>query len=813
MNIESLNKSSNPEEQRKKHVLSLEEKITFNQSVNKRIDVMIEQLEQGGSVHPYDDHNIWLGLEVHDPEFLSDNGISIPKMILERINEKAFSLKDGTQEKAIFLKTIKRALFSKSPNIFNYLNTFDQLLICSESSLDSDVRGYWGQDMVGEIVYTYNFNKIDTEQLTNQILELPIEKQVNIIHQFSTISAKSRGEMYSAENAVITIQNILNNLLEKTNNRFLKFFIDAQIEKIQDTGNVIGFLTYEGDENGGRKIEHIDDNLIEEDYFIRRNIKQHPDIAINSTYRFIADDYILVSDSANIPKALIKNESLRDTFIKWDKTTEGELRTIDGLSANTLYYTQRFLIEKISDVSYDEAWPQISHLISYLSREIDIWSVLGSEQKKNYEKIYEYDAEIRDIYQNHKENASPEIIEHYNNLHQKQSDLINNIDLHTLIDYIAEQRKELEKDMQSPHIEFYSKENSTLRFLHMHEFIEHIKLEFSIDITAMKLSEQKQFSEFYAHANGEKFNEFKKVFSNPDMDHEKLLRSFLSIDTGGSEMGYKILEVAQKLPTESANAIFEKYVHVLDKSKTIHERLNKGLKGLSTHSGVSVLDFSNQLQSALVIRAKDILLTTHTLIEKPGDEQKIEMQDYINALAGFELSLDIINDLESKESFNYKRISQNNEVNRFIISDKTNTHSYDVKFLTRPYAEADNKAQARLSMEISFDTDKPHIDMQKAFYQEITYHSNDQKKIGSSFRLALDLDMRLDSENPVLSLDTGRGELHGKKISRTGDTLGNAFGLISKDSSHLQGVFDDTFNNPDTFAHIVTKIQKYINAL
>lgn len=289
------------------------------------------------------------------------------------------------------------------------------------------------------------------------------------------------------------------------------------------------------------------------------------------------------------------------------------------------------------------------------------------------------------------------------------------------------------------------------------------------------------------------------------------LNTLTSILRGGFEMGEKIIELGEQLPEKMAQEIFATYSSIVERTQNITKKIQRSIGDELDNIGNETFHFSEQISEALLTRAKDVLLSAHSMRET--ENSKIRIEDYLQALRGFELTLKIIEDMGKGEWFEYQRTLQNEELNRFLVREKQGDKEYEVSFLTRPYAEANNRAQARISLEVSFDTSNPDLELKKAFEQVIHYSSNDKTKEMSSMRLALDLDTSFSEDEPILSLDTGRAEFQGQKIQRTGDTLGNAFALISKDSSHVQDVFDSKFSNKEVFASVVTKLQSYLNNL
>jgi hypothetical protein len=93
-----------------------------------------------------------------------------------------------------------------------------------------------------------------------------------------------------------------------------------------------------------------------------------------------------------------------------------------------------------------------------------------------------------------------------------------------------------------------------------------------VNLKSLHLEEQVQFINYLSDINPHDWEKMQYLFYfKKDLSNLHLVKSFLSLDKGGLEMGQKILDTAEKLPSESANAIFEKYSELIDATKGLED--------------------------------------------------------------------------------------------------------------------------------------------------------------------------------------------------------------------------------------------------
>lgn len=114
---------------------------------------------------------------------------------------------------------------------------------------------------------------------------------------------------------------------------------------------------------------------------------------------------------------------------------------------------------------------------------------------------------------------------------------------------------------------------------------EKIEKEFGIELKNFNIREQVQFVNFLASKTIQEVEGIKEFLNQGQSSGAKhnRIKSFLSLESG-EEMGNKILNIGEKLDTESADAVFAKYAEIIEtaeKSRMNLENLFKNKKEIS----------------------------------------------------------------------------------------------------------------------------------------------------------------------------------------------------------------------------------------
>jgi len=337
-------------------------------------------------------------------------------------------------------------------------------------------------------------------------------------------------------------------------------------------------------------------------------------------------------------------------------------------------------------------------------------------------------------------------------------------------------------------------------------FRDFIQQELNIDLSKLSIENQFHFLNFIQGKTEEKMVGFKEFIRRSKNEEEKIykMRTFLSIEQGGKEMGNKILELGEKLPENIVAEIFKGYSHLIDSAEKVRDTLSGAFEN---EKNTLLKKVPNQIHEALLLRAKDVLIGAHKIVME--DESKLNPDDVVKALAGITLMLDMLADLDKKELFNFTKIEETKKnLFKYRVEDK-NEQAYDLKIFIRPKAE--ENAQARVNFELSFDTESPNKELQKAFYNKTHFVAKNKTIEGSALRIGIDRDTY--GEEDLVSLDLGRSEDSGSNFDRTGDVLGKllVFATESNIGHHTTSSFDKELADEETFSKICSRLTEYLN--
>lgn len=141
--------------------------------------------------------------------------------------------------------------------------------------------------------------------------------------------------------------------------------------------------------------------------------------------------------------------------------------------------------------------------------------------------------------------------------------------------------------------------------------------EFKVNLENFSTEEQIQFLNFLISSSFEQGNKLKKIVANLNAN---VLRTFLSVEHGGKEMGNKILALGEKLPKEVAEKVFSKYSEIIDSSNEISNILNERFGKEDQNQEVI-----NQITESLLKKGKDLLLDSAKGLDKCTDEECVDI--------------------------------------------------------------------------------------------------------------------------------------------------------------------------------------------
>jgi hypothetical protein len=146
---------------------------------------------------------------------------------------------------------------------------------------------------------------------------------------------------------------------------------------------------------------------------------------------------------------------------------------------------------------------------------------------------------------------------------------------------------------------------------------------FEIPTRSVNFREMIIFLKFINNCNSELYKKFVSLKNNyKDIG----IRTFLSLEHGGSDMGQKILDLGEQLPPETASKIFAKYAEIIDSVEKILDSAQNNFK--------STIDTKPELlqsiEQSLYKRGADLLSQFHANSNQ-NPEEIIEELDRINA--------------------------------------------------------------------------------------------------------------------------------------------------------------------------------------
>jgi len=125
-----------------------------------------------------------------------------------------------------------------------------------------------------------------------------------------------------------------------------------------------------------------------------------------------------------------------------------------------------------------------------------------------------------------------------------------------------------------------------------------INKDLRLNLNSMSFQEQIYFLTYIAKKKNKDFESLQNFTHKYELSG---LRTFLSIEHGGKEMGDKILTLGEKLPEESAKVLFKTYGEMVDTTKDIGTLLAESLGKKATP------ELINQAKESLLIGGKELL--------------------------------------------------------------------------------------------------------------------------------------------------------------------------------------------------------------
>jgi len=460
-----------------------------------------------------------------------------------------------------FINKIQESMFSFSPNIFNSIYLEDMIVLSAKANRVPEIQGWFGQTMVGEIVYELNWPPENIEnKIVSKILKSRTAEIFDILEQLEVTGARASGEMYDASNAFEKVVNIVNSIKIHKNSPVINYISELVLERLgsEENNPSLSFITYNGNKEHSRLSKQRSEDMNKENYKISHQI--NPDIHIDGLILPIASDAIASFDHSNTPR---------------------HFSVIDYKELESPQNISILPVKKVLDV-FENNFNNINErgAINFINK-----TILGPLGEKEIVSFKEYGVEnikskLIEINSDLENKLTPTHFEKYNSIP-------NNKTLNPFVDKKEDNQFGL-----------------LLQHLHKPELKNKIEQDLQINLNEIPLRSQIHFLKFLSNSDGDKFNKLKIVLRGKTIEQNtNFLKSFLSM-SGNNEMGDKILILGEKLPKEIAREIFAKYGEIIN----IVDSVEKYLSLISDKKD----DFNDpkiiqEIKEKLLIRGKELL--------------------------------------------------------------------------------------------------------------------------------------------------------------------------------------------------------------
>lgn len=338
-----------------------------------------------------------------------------------------------------------------------------------------------------------------------------------------------------------------------------------------------------------------------------------------------------------------------------------------------------------------------------------------------------------------------------------------------------------------------------------------IERKFGFCVADLLLREQYYFLQFIKSKNAEEIEPIKEFTQKFGLDG---IRAFLAMEYN-PELGQDIVELGRRLPEEQARALFARYAEILDNSQRLKDALKQGSEGgqeMMLHQR-----FADEVHEALVRRTIDTLLAVRAL-DADQKAHGLTLEDVDHALSGVAVFTKLMCALSDEdEDFALIKRQREGETFSFLFQSKKTDALYRLRCFVRsreeevPMGRGNTvRAQARVNLELDFDTPKPDIVLKNAFGQRLRFKTRHEERRVSRLRIGIDRDTYTDP--PLISLDMGRDRRDAATFERSGDPLGRLLTLASEMGHHNPKSFGPEFADADTFASIAEGVKEFLES-
>jgi len=182
-----------------------------------------------------------------------------------------------------------------------------------------------------------------------------------------------------------------------------------------------------------------------------------------------------------------------------------------------------------------------------------------------------------------------------------------------------------------------------------------------------------RISPFISQSDSEELQK-KNISGRPSVERINRLKSFLSLEQGGAEMGEKILAIGEQLPKEAADRVFAKYVEMAERASEVRKNSEKDADAIEVkllERGKSLLswiakhaeEFSRDEKLLLALNERLESLNAETILavnalraaKESGNAEGIQefLDGSFRILKGGDLSAKTIAEMESLYRMSY----------------------------------------------------------------------------------------------------------------------------------------------------------------
>lgn len=300
-----------------------ESKSRIQQQIDTWVDSLYENI-------PPPDKKDWLSPFSVEKDIIDgfrgdDNSISqgeVAAMVFESFCAHVEQHAGNPQERErlrAFLERLYEKFFSFSPNLTNWLEPGDDVLLAARANRTPESQGWFGTSMIGELVYELAFSSEErAERIAERLNQAPLAERLDAIDQLVTIVADASGNGEWAEPAEHNVEVILDRLEESDSSPIVRYAIDIarQLVHQQRENPSLGVLKRLGDQRESRISRGSRENLNREHEHLSKSLNPTTDLALNGTEHLlkISSDAVAIYDHSFIPQAYgrVEKDSLAD---------------------------------------------------------------------------------------------------------------------------------------------------------------------------------------------------------------------------------------------------------------------------------------------------------------------------------------------------------------------------------------------------------------------------------------------------------------------------------------------------------------------